>query len=121
MLPLLLGLGVDGGVHVLHDYRSQTGGYRITASCVRSIELTGATSIVGFGSLMVASHRGLFSLGLVLTVGVTGAMVTALDAIPSLHSMLTPPGSQRSPADPAESPVDVRPEPLLQHRELPAA
>jgi hopanoid biosynthesis associated RND transporter like protein HpnN len=121
MLPLLLGLGVDGGVHVLHDYRSQTGGYRITASCVRSIVLTGATSIVGFGSLMVASHRGLFSLGLVLTVGVTGAMVTALVAIPSLLSMLTPPGSQRSPADPAESPVDVRPEPLLQHRELPAA
>jgi len=94
MLPLLLGLGVDGGVHVLHDYRAHTGAYRMSASCVRAIVLTAATSIVGFGSLMIASHRGLFSLGLVLTVGVTGALVTSLVAIPSLLAMLTPPASR---------------------------
>ncbi|OAI53607.1 hypothetical protein AYO47_04430 [Planctomyces sp. SCGC AG-212-M04] len=121
MLPLLLGLGVDGGVHVIHDFRQQTGGYRITPSCVRSIILTAATSIVGFGSLMIASHRGLFSLGLVLTVGVTGAMLTALIAIPSLLSLLTPPGSPQTAADTAERPMEVRPAPLLQHQEMPAA
>ncbi len=37
MLPLLLGLGVDGGVHVVHDYRSQTGNYRMSGSAARSI------------------------------------------------------------------------------------
>jgi hopanoid biosynthesis associated RND transporter like protein HpnN len=93
MLPLLMGLGVDGGVHVLHDYRSQRNGYRITGSTVRSILLTAATSIVGFGSLMVASHRGLFSLGFVLTVGVTAALVTAIVALPCLLSVITPPPS----------------------------
>jgi len=121
MLPLLLGLGVDGGVHVIHDYRSQTGGYRITGACVRSIVLTAATSIVGFGSLMVASHRGLFSLGLVLTVGVTGAMITSLIALPSLLSMLTPPGSKWSTAETAEASIDPPVPAMLQHREMPAA
>jgi len=121
MLPLLLGLGVDGGVHVIHDYRSQTGDYRISGSCVRAVVLTAATSIVGFGSLMVASHRGLFSLGLVLIVGVTGAMVTSLVALPSLLSMLTPPGSRRTTADLAAEPEEVHPRALLQHREMPAA
>ncbi|HVJ68789.1 MAG TPA: MMPL family transporter, partial [Caulifigura sp.] len=121
MLPLLLGLGVDGGVHVLHDYRAHTGGYRMSASCMRSIVLTAATSIVGFGSLMVASHRGLFSLGLVLTVGVTGALITSLVAIPALLAMLTPPGRRVAPAKTAEEPAGVEIIPIGQHREMPAA
>jgi uncharacterized protein len=121
MLPLLLGLGVDGGVHVIHDYRAQTGGYRITPSCVRSIILTAATSIIGFGSLMIASHRGLFSLGLVLTVGVTGAMLTSLIAIPALLSMLTPPAAPQAAADSAERPIESHPTPLLHYQEMPAA
>jgi predicted RND superfamily exporter protein len=90
MLPLLLGLGVDGGVHVLHDYRAQVGGYSISRSTARSLFLTAMTSIVGFGSLMVASHRGLFSLGFVLTVGVTAALVTSLVALPALLTLVTP-------------------------------
>lgn len=90
MLPLLLGLGVDGGVHVLHDYRAQTGRYSMSRSTARSILLTATTSIVGFGSLMIASHRGLFSLGFVLTVGVTAALLTSLVAIPSFLSLISP-------------------------------
>lgn len=90
MLPLLLGLGVDGGVHVIHDYRAQSDGYRMSSSTVRAILLTASTSIVGFGSLMIASHRGLFSLGFVLTVGVSAAMVTSLVALPSLLSLVAP-------------------------------
>ncbi|MBX3444744.1 MAG: MMPL family transporter [Planctomyces sp.] len=94
MLPLLLGLGVDGGVHVLHDYRAQTGRYRISGSTARGIILAAATSIVGFGSLMVASHRGLFSLGFVLAVGVTAALATSLLALPSLLGILSAAESQ---------------------------
>jgi hypothetical protein len=90
MLPLLLGLGVDGGVHVLHDYRGQSGaGYRMTRATVRSLVLTAATSIVGFGSLMLASHRGLFSLGFVLTVGVTTSLITSLVALPAVLSLIS--------------------------------
>jgi hypothetical protein len=34
-----------------------------------AVALNGLVMMVGFGSLMVASHRGIWSLGLVLTIG----------------------------------------------------
>jgi predicted RND superfamily exporter protein len=108
-------------VHVLHDYRTQTGGYRMSSSTVRSIVLTSTTSIVGFGSLMIASHRGLFSLGLVLTVGVTAAMMTSLVALPSLLSLLTPPPPRPISAETAEVSLEERRLQTLQRQGMPAA
>ena len=67
VLPLVLGIGVDDGVHVLHDYRRQMKAGRdeflISASTINAILLTTLTSMVGFGSLMIASHQGLFTVG----------------------------------------------------------
>ena len=42
------------------------------------------TTILGFGTLMIAEHRGMASLGLILTVGVTCCMGTALVFLPAL-------------------------------------
>jgi predicted RND superfamily exporter protein len=42
------------------------------------------TTILGFGTLMIAQHRGMASLGLILTVGVTCCMGTALVFLPAL-------------------------------------
>ena len=44
------------------------------------------TTILGFGTLMIASHKGLASLGLVLTLGVSCCMLTALVFLPALLS-----------------------------------
>ena len=88
VLPLILGIGVDGGVHILHDYRSQRGPYRLSRSTVRAIMLTSTTSMAGFAALMVADHRGLYSLGLVLTVGCAGCLLTALGPVPALLTLI---------------------------------
>ncbi|MFM7107633.1 MAG: MMPL family transporter, partial [Planctomycetaceae bacterium] len=48
------------------------------------------TTILGFGALMVASHRGLESLGRVLTLGVTTCTVTSLVFLPALLAILRP-------------------------------
>ena len=47
------------------------------------------TTIVGFGSLMIASHRGLQSLGRVLTIGVTCCMFTSLIMLPALLTWMS--------------------------------
>ena len=88
VLPLILGIGVDGGVHIVHDYRSRSGPYRLSRSTVRAIMLTSTTSIAGFAALMVADHRGLYSLGLVLTVGCVGCLITALGPVPALLTLI---------------------------------
>jgi hypothetical protein len=84
--PLILGVGVDNGVHVLHDYLAQGAGrrYLLSRTIGRGILVAALTTVLGFGTLMIASHRGLFGLGLVLSLGVSCCMLTALVFLPAL-------------------------------------
>lgn len=84
VLPLVLGIGVDDGVHVIHDFRSQRGEYRTSASTMNAIMLTSLTSMVGFGSMMIAAHRGLYSVGLVLVIGVGSCLFVSLVLLPAV-------------------------------------
>ncbi len=88
VLPLILGIGVDDGVHVIHDYRQQRQGYRTSSSTINAIVLTSLTSMVGFGSMMVASHRGLHSVGLVLVIGVGSCLLVSLVTLPALLTII---------------------------------
>ena len=81
-LPLLLGISVDEGVHIVHDFLDQKGKYKISQSTAVAVLVDSLTTIVGFGSLMVASHQGLQSLGRVLTIGVTCCLFTSLIMLP---------------------------------------
>ena len=61
--------------------------------------LNGITTMVGFGSLMIASHQGIFSLGLLLTLGSFCGMVAALVVLPVILQLLR--------AKPAENVVQL--------------
>jgi hypothetical protein len=84
VLPLILGIGIDAGVHVVHDYCSQHRRYRINASTASAVVINTATNMAGFGSLMIASHRGLQSLGRVITLGLACCLFTSLIMLPAL-------------------------------------
>jgi hypothetical protein len=85
VLPLILGIGIDDGVHVVHDARTQKRGrYRLTNSTAMAVLMTSLTSMLGFGSLMVANHRGLQSLGRVLTLGVSCCLFASLLILPAI-------------------------------------
>ncbi len=88
--PLILGVGADNGVHVLHDFRSRdrTKRYRLSHATGQGIMVAALTTILGFGTLMFAQHRGMASLGLFLTIGVGCCMVTALVFLPALLHVL---------------------------------
>ncbi|QDT38488.1 MMPL family transporter [Stratiformator vulcanicus] len=91
VLPLVLGIGVDDGVHVVHDFRMQRKGgrYEMSPSTINAILLTSLTSIVGFGSLTVAAHRGLYSVGLVLTIGIASCMFVSLVFLPAVLTLIS--------------------------------
>ncbi len=84
VLPLILGVGIDYGVHVIHDFRLQKGRYRMSPSTAGSVLITGLTTMIGFGSLMIASHKGLQSLGRVLVIGITCCLFTSLIVLPAV-------------------------------------
>jgi len=95
-VPLILGVGADYGVHVVHDYRARgPGPYLLRFSTGQGILVTGLTTVLGFGTLMVSQHRGMASLGLVLTVGVSASMLAALVALPALLNLLSTRPHQR--------------------------
>lgn len=89
VLPLILGIGIDDGVHIIHDYRKfyRGGIYRISSSTSVSIILTSLTTILSFGTLMLAQHRGLQSLGLVLVIGTTCCWLSSLLLLPAILNL----------------------------------
>ncbi len=88
-LPILLGIGVDYGVHIVHDFREQQGEYRLSPSVSVAVVVDSLTTIVGFGSLMVADHRGLQSLGRVLVVGVGCCLLTSTLLLPAALMLMS--------------------------------
>lgn len=102
-LPLILGIGVDYGVHIVHEFREQRGRYRMSSGTAVAVLVDALTTIVGFGSLMIASHQGLQSLGRVLTLGVTCCLFTSLVMLPALLSLMT--WRRKEPADALDQPA----------------
>lgn len=89
VLPLILGIGVDDGVHVVHDYRMKKGAYKTSPSTINAIVLTSLTSMIGFGSMMIATHQGLYSVGLVLVIGVACCLFVSLVTLPALLTWIS--------------------------------
>jgi hopanoid biosynthesis associated RND transporter like protein HpnN len=88
-LPLILGMGVDYGVHIVHEYRDQKGPYRMSPATAVAVLVDGLTTVVGYGALMIASHQGLQSLGRVLTLAVTCCLFSSMVMLPALLTWMT--------------------------------
>jgi hopanoid biosynthesis associated RND transporter like protein HpnN len=88
-LSLMLGMGMENGVLIMQDYLGQRGPYRMSAATGVAVVLNTLTTMVGFGVLMVADHRGLQSLGRVLTIGMTCCLFSSLVILPALLAWLS--------------------------------
>lgn len=108
VLPLILGIGIDNGVHVLHDFRTQRGIYWLSESTAGAIVLTSLTTMIGFGSLMISDHRGIRSLGIVLTIGVGCCLVTSVVLLPAVLSWISRPSPRDSDRRPEEEDSRLR-------------
>ena len=90
ILPLILGIGVDNGIHILHDFHARPNEiFSTSPSIINAITLTSTTTMVGFGSLMISAHRGLYSLGAVLTIGVGACLFVSLVILPAILTILS--------------------------------
>ena len=107
VLPLILGIGVDDGVHVIHDFRLQKFRYVTSPSTINAVTVTSLTSMIGFGSMLVAAHQGLVTLGAVLLVGVGSCLFVSLVTLPAVLTLLD--RGQPSEPDSADSDADESP------------
>lgn len=84
-LPISVGLGAVYGVHSMHRMRELGDETVLSSSTGPALLLSGVTDIVGFASLMTAHHRGISSLGLVISVGVGVSFIASLILLPTLR------------------------------------
>jgi predicted RND superfamily exporter protein len=85
-LPLLIGVGVDNGIHIVHRMRTEppSHGSPFATSTSRAILTSGLTTIASFGNLAFASHVGIASMGQLLTLGMGVTLVATLILLPAL-------------------------------------
>jgi len=88
-LPIIIGIGIDDGVHMLHRYKieGRNSMDKVTKFTGKAVLLTSLTTIIGFGSVATASHRGLASMGLVLVIGVAACFITSAFLLPAIISL----------------------------------
>ena len=89
-LPLILGIGIDDGVHILHRYGIEGRGKirTVFTSTGKAVMLTSLTTMLAFGSLVFATYRGLGSLGIALFIGVGTCFLTSVIILPALLGLM---------------------------------
>jgi predicted RND superfamily exporter protein len=88
VITMIIGVGVDYGIHVIHRYREEAAvaGGDVDAAIeetARGVFLAALTTIVGFGSLATSHYPGLVSMGVVSTLGTLATALVAILVIPA--------------------------------------
>lgn len=86
VLPAILGIGCDNGIHLAHRFRDE--GKKNMTEVLRStgqhITIGSLTTMMGFAGLLFTSHPGLQSIGIMAVIGIGMTLLTALTVLPSL-------------------------------------
>ena len=87
VLPLIFGLGVDNGVHVIDRYRGEGDVPRLMhSSTPRAVLLSTLTTVGTFVALSLSSHQGTASIGILLAVAVSLLLLFTVFLLPVLLS-----------------------------------
>ncbi|MDP7027187.1 MAG: MMPL family transporter [Candidatus Marinimicrobia bacterium] len=86
-VPLIIGIGIDDGLHILHRWKMEKNLDIVYRSTGKAILLTSLTTMLGFGSLWFATYRGLGSMGIALFIGVGTCFLATLFIIPAILGM----------------------------------
>ncbi|MFA6822855.1 MAG: MMPL family transporter [Geobacter sp.] len=90
VMPLLLGVGIDSAIYIISRHRrgEESPVQVATSSAGRGVLLNALTILFSFGALMVARHQGVFSIGAVMSLGMTAIVLAFLLFLPALLLLL---------------------------------
>jgi len=85
VLPLLLGVGIDSAIHLVHRWRG--GGLGddalLSTTTARAVFYSALTTVTSFGTLALSAHRGVASLGVLLVLGMAMMLFCNLIVLPA--------------------------------------
>lgn len=100
-LPLLLSLGVGYGIYLVLRHRAIADVAELLATNTpRAVLFSALTTMCSFGTLAVSHHRGTRSMGILLTVALTLALVCTLIVLPAIQELRDRRRARRAGAPP---------------------
>jgi uncharacterized protein len=90
VLPAILGIGCDNGVHLAHRYRDEgeKSMWNVLSSTGQHITIGSLTTMLGFSGLLFTMHPGLQSIGIMAVVGIGMTLISALTFLPAMVQFL---------------------------------
>jgi hypothetical protein len=84
VLPMLIGMSIDSGVHLVHRHRLQADENVLGTSTARAVFYSALTTMLAFGSLGLAPHRGMATLGQLLAIGTALVLICYVVVLPAV-------------------------------------
>ena len=115
VLPTVLGIGDDSGIHIVHRYLEEGRGSigRVLRSTGEHVTVSAVTTMIGFGGWLLSMHPGLRSIGELAVVGIGLTLVAALVLLPALLQWLEGSAPETPESAPDKSvPLTTEPTPL---------
>ncbi len=88
VLPLLIGLGAAGGIHIVKRADRDGGADLVHTSTPRAVLFSALTTLASFGSLALSSHRGTASMGELLFIAIFFTLVCSLFFLPAMMAYM---------------------------------
>jgi hypothetical protein len=100
VIPLLLGSGVEG-IYLIHRFRTDPPprGNMLETSTARALFFSTLTTILSFSALSFSSHRGMASMGKLLTICIGSLMIATLVFLPAVLKFVKTTGRNSSLKD----------------------
>lgn len=99
VLPLILGLGVAFGIHIVLRHRDGGDVKMLETSTPRAVLFSALTTIGSFGALTLSNHPGTASMGYLLTLSVSLTMLCTLIVLPALLELF---GARKTDGQPPQ-------------------
>ncbi|MEM7409401.1 MAG: MMPL family transporter [Myxococcota bacterium] len=94
VIPLMFGIGVDSGIHLVHRSRELDSAEGLLGTTTaRAVFYSALTTTISFGSLGLSSHVGMAGLGILLSIGMVLTVLSNLVLLPALLALRTEPSS----------------------------
>ncbi len=89
-LPIIIGIGIDDGVHIMHRWRSEGKSQirTVFSSTGKAIFLTSLTTMLAFGSMVFSVFRGFASFGGAMFLGVGACFLTTVIILPGIFGLI---------------------------------
>ena len=86
VVPMIIGIGIDDGVHFTNTLRfpEKKRTFNGLTQTGRAVVLTSLTTMAGFGSIILSHYPGLQSMGAVAVIGIAACLLSSIILMPAI-------------------------------------